>query len=48
MLYEHSAMLAHPHFTHARARSDANRFVASQWGAGAALKNDAFKLLLSL
>lgn len=33
---------------HARARSDANRFVASQWGAGAALKNDALKLLLSL
>jgi phage/plasmid-like protein (TIGR03299 family) len=34
------------HFT--RARSDANRFVSSQWGAGAAMKNDALKLALSI
>lgn len=33
---------------HSRARSDANRFVSSQWGAGAAMKTDAFKLALSI
>ena len=31
---------------HVRARSDANRFVSSQWGPGAALKQQALNLLL--
>jgi hypothetical protein len=31
---------------HVRARNDANRFVSSQWGPGAALKTQALNLLL--
>lgn len=33
---------------HVRARSDENRFVASQWGAGAQLKQRAFDQLIAL
>ena len=32
---------------HVRARSDQNRFVSSQWGAGADLKQKAFDLLMA-
>jgi len=33
---------------HVRARTDENRFVASQWGAGAQLKDRAFNALMAL